>query len=153
MTLILKLMSGEPMPDEDTRKSYSIRSGIVDFGFERVDGVAYLWLYAKGCDPERVPLNGNVYVMNEAGKTVSSFGIASPDPRGELPRREGDLIVLPKEIATDIRATLDAMGVALADHLHVWTPELRRAFELSIKSLGGVIAKTTTAKKVFAKTR
>jgi hypothetical protein len=77
--MIVKIMSGEDAADEDVRKLYMLVSGVKEVKFVRRlspnpcaiasivrdDGVIY--------DEE---VHGNVYVMNDAGKTVSSFGVA-----------------------------------------------------------------------------
>lgn len=79
MPLVVKIMSGENGPDCDTRKSYKLLSDVtsVEFGRDDEPKRASLFVWFKG-DPQPevfYPL-GNVYVMNEAGKTISSFGVA-----------------------------------------------------------------------------
>ena len=80
MTVTVKLMSGENLADEDCRKSFKLFTDIhgVDFGRD-TDGAPYVVLWrGEGTDPETYYLEGNAYVMNPAGKTISSFGHASP---------------------------------------------------------------------------
>ena len=76
--LIVKMMSSEDTPDTDTRKSYRLFTGVVDVDFSRGEGgEAYMDLMFSGeDDKETYEVIGNVFVMNEAGKTVASFGSA-----------------------------------------------------------------------------
>lgn len=76
--LIVKMMSDEDTPDTDARKSYRLFTGVVDVKFERgSQGEPYMNLMFNGeDDQETYDVIGNVYVMNEAGKTVASFGNA-----------------------------------------------------------------------------
>lgn len=81
--LIVKIVSDEDAADEDTRKRYRLLTGVVDVRFEREeDGSAtmYVW-YAGPLDerPTTFCIAGNVYIMNEGGKTISAFG-GSPIP-------------------------------------------------------------------------
>lgn len=78
MSLIIKLMSDEDAPDQDTRKSYRLFTGVTSASFSRDEsgaGIMMVHFEAKE-DEETFDVIGNVYVMNEAGKTISSFGSA-----------------------------------------------------------------------------
>jgi hypothetical protein len=131
MTLIVKMMSGEDCPDDDTRKSYKLKSGVLDVEFARDGDDAIAWLWFLGGNglpvgPEKFLLTGNCYVMNEAGKTISSFGVAAASDPAFGP-----------EQAELVRNTLDALALALTAHEHRWTPDERRGFEQSYKAVGG----------------
>lgn len=142
MTFTIKLMSGEDMPDDDTRKTYKLKSGVLDIEFERMGEDSYAWLWFMGGDgcataPTQLLLHGNVYVMNESGKTVSSFGIAQPHSKSLATNEIDTRVSIPQAVAVDVLNTLDALALALLDHKHRWTAPQRRAYELSIKALGG----------------
>lgn len=158
MTVVVKLMSGEDMPDDDTRKSFKLKTGVLDVEFARDDGHPYVWLWYRGADglagpPTQLLLTGNVYVMNEAGKTVASFGVHPPESREahtdevDTVVSNGASVVLPKAVANDIVNTLDCLGLALVEHQHKWSAEQHRAYNLSIKSLGGKSAVAIEALK------
>lgn len=92
MSLIVKIMSAEDTADHDTRKGFQIFSDVVSAVFERRgDGTCEAprdhvqpWLtlrYRKqpGDEVENAlsfEPRGNVYVMNDRGQTVASYGIA-----------------------------------------------------------------------------
>lgn len=86
MSLIVKTMSREDCADDDTRKAFSLNTGVlkVEFGRE-VDNrpIAYMW-YDGDMQPEKFYPAGNVYVMNEAGRTIASFGY-EPPPGSPVP--------------------------------------------------------------------
>lgn len=108
MSLIVKIMSAEDTADSDTRKGFLLHSGVRFACFERIgtgendDPRTFTrpWLTLHFLEPTAESLSfepqGNVYVMNEAGKTVASYGVApivyadeaasppSDDPRGRL---------------------------------------------------------------------
>lgn len=112
--LIVKIMSPEGTNDTDPRKGFALHAGVIEAHFERRgDGTnpdprthTQPWLtlrFSRKTDDREVddaisfePL-GNVYVMNEGGKTIASYGVApiiyadetaSPpadaDPRGPI---------------------------------------------------------------------
>lgn len=74
--MYLKLMSGEDAPDSDSRKSFTIHSGVLscDFGRNGPQGQATAYVVFERGDPETFTLEGNAYLMNEAGKTIGQFG-------------------------------------------------------------------------------
>lgn len=96
MSVIVKIMGGEDAPDSDTRHTYKLFTDVVKTEFVREGDEAHVWLwfredhrvgevYASGVsEPERFMLDGNVYIMNNDGKTISSFGPA-PIPGVEVP--------------------------------------------------------------------
>lgn len=79
MALIVKIMSADPIADDDTRKGFKLITGVLSTEFGRSeDGspVAYLWCGEPM--PECFYPAGNTYVMNEAGRTIASFGCEPP---------------------------------------------------------------------------
>lgn len=82
--LIVKIMGGDNTADTDTRAQHRLIAGVIDTEFVRREDdrpLLRIWLHpdlvVEGeTGRVEVPLDGNVYVMNEAGKTVSSFGVA-----------------------------------------------------------------------------
>jgi hypothetical protein len=77
--MIVKLMSGETAPDEDSRKLFHLIADVTYVAFSRRDGVPFISIGGEREDREleSFKLEGNVYVMNDAGKTIASFGAAS----------------------------------------------------------------------------
>lgn len=78
MALLVKMMSDEDTSDADSRKSHRIFTDVVSVDFSRGEGgEAYMDLTFKDSeDSEVFDVVGNVYVMNENGKTISQFGSA-----------------------------------------------------------------------------
>lgn len=81
MSLIAKIMSDENAADEDSRKAHRLITGLTDIQFERYpDQSCSIHVMRAGEDDyEEIAVHGNVYVMNENGKTISSFGSAPLD--------------------------------------------------------------------------
>lgn len=78
MTLIVKLMIGDGVADDDTRAGHRLLTGVTGVRFDRhpeTGAVAEL-TFASG-EQTTYTAWGNIYVMNESGRTVSSF---SPEP-------------------------------------------------------------------------
>ena len=78
--MIVKCMGSENAPDDDSRKQYRIISGVKIIEFVRKydddkDAAVACLTMDDGTFHEEY-CYGNVYVMNDAGKTVSSFGVA-----------------------------------------------------------------------------
>lgn len=81
--MFIKLMSCDDAPDHDTRKRYRLLADVVAVDFQRVatgteDGGSYpraLVTFGDG-KSESFFMEGNAYVMNDAGLTISSFGHA-----------------------------------------------------------------------------
>lgn len=78
MALLVKMMSAEDTPDTDSRKSHELFTDVVKVKFNRgAGGEGYMDLLFKDSeDVETYDVTGNVYVMNENGKTISHFGSA-----------------------------------------------------------------------------
>lgn len=87
MALIVKIMSDEDTADTDSRKSFTLHSGVKSAVFERLPATAnkgepemlerpWLTLIFGSDEAESFEPRGNVYVMNESGKTVAQYGIA-----------------------------------------------------------------------------
>lgn len=141
MSMIVKFMSRESrIADTDNRKSFRIVADVQDIDFGRNDKAEPLYTMVRpplmpglDCVVEQSTVLGDVYVMNEAGKTIASF---NPAP---LEAREAEFVntlCLPMAVASDVVNTLDCLGLALVEHKHHWTPEQRRAYDLSIRALG-----------------
>jgi hypothetical protein len=86
--MIVKFMGPEDGPDNDSRKSCTIFAGVSHVYFERVEeadtenpkalqAVAHMTFGHPEDPSEEFDVWGNVYVMNDAGKTISTF---SPTP-------------------------------------------------------------------------
>lgn len=83
--LIVKIMSGEHAADDDSRKTHTLLTDVKSCQFVRHDdgsasAVMTFGGARDGWAPERFAIEGNAYVMNENGKTISSFGITPLDP-------------------------------------------------------------------------
>lgn len=77
--MYLKMMGPEGLADSDSRKTFRVMAHVADVEFIRNAGrepCEASVLYDDG-QRETFALTGNVYVLNDQGKTVSSFGIAS----------------------------------------------------------------------------
>lgn len=86
--LIVKIMSDEDTADTDPRKSFQLHAGVATAIFERRGNgtsedprtFTQPWLTLifadKALSAESFEPRGNVYVMNEGGKTIASYGVA-----------------------------------------------------------------------------
>lgn len=76
--MLVKIMGAEDAPDDDSRKAFQIYSDVIGVAFDRddPDHPQVRLRFSKG-EPECFEVPGNVYVMNDNGKTVASFGGAS----------------------------------------------------------------------------
>lgn len=96
--MIVKITGGENAPDHDARKTHTLLSNVIAVDFTRDPfGTAEARVtFATGpmnanTEVETFPVPGNAYVMNEDGKTISSFGsapyvpYAPPDPDAAQP--------------------------------------------------------------------
>lgn len=76
--LIVKIMSGEDTLDSDARKTCDIYANVSRVSFERreAEGVLIAHLFAPGDDKDdptySLEPQGQVFVMNEAGRTIST---------------------------------------------------------------------------------
>lgn len=140
MSVIVKIMGGENLPDEDPRKTFQLFTNVEDVSFDRVDDGACdilmrvprerkltASLTEDPTDIKRRPILGNVYVMNEAGKTISTFNAdmrinqetaGSNENRGVLPL-SGRAPVPVDDAVTPISKTF---SVLLNDHLFLTDP-------------------------------
>ncbi|AFU87651.1 hypothetical protein CcrKarma_gp134 [Caulobacter virus Karma] len=91
MTLIVKIMSGEDLPDTAPEKRFTLHAGVKSFHPvvqppEAPGGQPYCYVRLYIADPVKtaavpgfvehevtVEAPGNVYVMNEAGKTIATW--------------------------------------------------------------------------------
>lgn len=85
MSLLLKIMSNENIPDNDSRKTFNLYADIVSAHFNRhEDGsaTAHLWVREPVKTAEvpgfvevekYVDVTGNCYLMNDNGKTIATF--------------------------------------------------------------------------------
>jgi len=79
--MLVKFMSDENAADEDSRKTFRLLSGVKVCEFVRsVETGAVACLTMDDGSYHEEHLRGNAYVMNESGKTVSSFGAADLPP-------------------------------------------------------------------------
>lgn len=76
--MYLKIMSGENAADSDSRKSYEILDNVASAKFERIDGEPVVHVVFDDGDVEDYTISGNAYVMNESGRTISTFGASEP---------------------------------------------------------------------------
>lgn len=78
MALLVKMMSAEDTPDTDSRKAHELFTDVIKVEFTRgSNGEAFVHLLFKDSEDEEIyDVTGNVYVMNENGKTISHFGSA-----------------------------------------------------------------------------
>ncbi len=76
--MIVKIMSGQDMPDDDPKKRYTIHDDVADAHFREGTDIEPCWVDLVLRDGSRIsiPVGGNVYVMNDAGKTVSTFSMS-----------------------------------------------------------------------------
>ena len=89
--MYLKIMSGEDAPDGDTRKTFRIMADVLSVEFSRElsaaeakkpenrlianQGPMAKVLFRSGPGETFWP-EGNCYLMNDAGETIASFGVA-----------------------------------------------------------------------------
>lgn len=81
--LYIKLMSGEDRPDSDPYKQYRFLAVPVGTMISFVQGAEPHLLVGD----ELITVNGNVYVMNSDGKTISTF-----TPIYDRPIEDGPII-------------------------------------------------------------
>lgn len=77
--MLLKIMSGEDVPDSDPRKLFQLHDGVLSVRFHRPgpeegeDEPALAETTFKIGGNETFDVPSNAYIMNEQGKTVASF--------------------------------------------------------------------------------
>lgn len=74
--MLVKIMSGEDAPDDDTRKVFKILGDVTAAEFSRAKGKPEVEVAFRNGTVETFPCPGNVYLMNDNGDTVASFGSA-----------------------------------------------------------------------------
>ena len=79
-TRVVKFMSDENAEDADSRKTFRLLAGVDSVEFVRGDDGAIACLTFSDGSIKEETLRGNAYVMNDSGKTVSSFGICALPP-------------------------------------------------------------------------
>lgn len=88
--MYVKIMSDENCPDSDSRKAFRLLSNVVSVIFNRApeapepSDIPHAYITFADLQTEAFELHGNVYIMNDAGKTIEKFGIAPLAP-GEFP--------------------------------------------------------------------
>lgn len=96
--MFLKIMSGEPYADGDSRKSFTLHTNIAKVKFDRrlteadakkpehrlvanrgpTAEVTFIASPGLPSITETFHVEGNCYLMNDAGDTIASFGVAAP---------------------------------------------------------------------------
>lgn len=79
--MYVKVMGPENVPDDDTRKTFRLLQQVVDVSFTRDKEEAILTAKLESGDVVKYAVPGNVYILNDQGKTIESFGVARV-PRG-----------------------------------------------------------------------
>jgi hypothetical protein len=75
--MYLKIMSGENAPDGDTRKTFRMLADVTMVDFRRdPDGKALAACTFEAGPGETFSPSGNCYLLNDAGDTIASFGVA-----------------------------------------------------------------------------
>lgn len=69
--LVIKMMSGENLPDSDTRKSFRIFTA-TNFEFNRAFNHPHLLIFSEDGEQSYHQITGNCYVM-DCGKTIATF--------------------------------------------------------------------------------
>ncbi len=136
MALMLKLMSAQDLPDEDSRKRYSLYANIVTVDFvKKEDGRAWAEVLYTDGGTEDFPLYGNAYLMNENGRTVSSFGPGAD----ACPPKFKDPVMVEKTMLVQTLALIVMFTEERGNKK--WPAGLRRLFDAVYKGLeigGGV---------------
>lgn len=88
MPLIVKIMTDDGLADDSPYKAHSLITGVISLKFLRSSenngsNPCVLMYFAPGEEPEYADIEGNVYVMNENGKTISSWAAPVEVPKHE----------------------------------------------------------------------
>lgn len=90
--MYVKIMSDENIPDSDRRKSYRLLSGVTAIVFNRApeapvpSDIPRAYITFEDDEVESFELHGNVYIMDDSGKTIEKFGVA-PVSESEFPAK------------------------------------------------------------------
>jgi hypothetical protein len=108
--MYLKIMDAENAPDDDSRKAYRLLSDVVAVKFSRISDIGqgprigtFAFVRFKSGEPETFDIPANAYLMNDNGKTISSWASMSliPTTTGLRPGIESELeLVLEELVAT-----------------------------------------------------
>lgn len=72
--MFLKIMYGDNVPDGDGSKPHRLIETTQYEYFRNANGERVLsWILKDGTTEHVMPINGNVYVMNDEGKTINTF--------------------------------------------------------------------------------
>ena len=110
--MYLKIMDDENAPDEDSRKTYRLLSDVIAVKFSRISNIgegpqagAFVFVKFKTGEPETFDVFGNAYVMNDNGKTISSWG-SMPYVEREFPAPA----IMTPTIESELLATLEDLS-------------------------------------------
>jgi len=142
MSLIVKIMSAENLPDEDSRKSYNLLTGVTFVEFHRKGGNAYI-----GVTTETVPevqsycVDANVYVMNENGKTISAYcAEAVEDPMNVVVKYNGTRVVTGLAAGpTPVVKLRNALGVPAFHTFGSVSPDCGTELYPSVEGMGFLV--------------
>ena len=76
MALVVKVMSGEESHDDSPAKAHRLYTGVTYVEFDRDENghpEAFLFYEESHREAESLRPDGNVYVMNDNGRTISRF--------------------------------------------------------------------------------
>jgi len=76
--MFLKIMSGEPEADSDSRKAFKLFDNVESAQFSRDGTGSHVEVLFSDGDTEIFPCDGNVYLMNSGGETVAKYGPRFP---------------------------------------------------------------------------
>lgn len=76
--MYLKFMGPEDLRDSDNRKTHRMLSGVTACSFERPDDRALARVTFDDETTEVFELMGNAYLLNDAGRTIDTFGSSDP---------------------------------------------------------------------------
>lgn len=82
--MIVKIMRGDGESDTSPTALFSLFADVESVVFERVGGVPTIGMLIRGREAHNCGfrVEGNVYVMNDAGKTIESFSPSPPEISG-----------------------------------------------------------------------
>lgn len=97
MPLIVKIMSDDNFADDSPYKAHSLITGVISLRFLLTNGGSdfdpgVMLYFGRGEEPEYHHVHNNVYVMNENGKTISSWAVPVEIPVTESLHTAGDVV-------------------------------------------------------------